>query len=227
MFFFSTADFRRQGLGKGMLPRHAPRRTGSSFQVILLFMALAATMASTPPVALAAKGDTRAGLFIGTTTLTVKNHRTFGTHFGATFGWEFEKDFLLTVGGSFVSADGDVVVTDSGGNSQLVNISGTTAAARTGLLAYLARDPTSIANVFVGAGVSLLNYDFDFTGTEVGQTSGTSPGFFANIGVEINFTEQLTLILNLGIEAYRIKTEAGDSTGLASGGLVFSLRISG
>lgn len=190
-------------------------------------MAFAAMMVSAPPAALGAKGDTRAGLFIGTTTLTVKSYRTFGTHFGGTFGWEFEKNLLLTVGGSFVSADGDAVVTDSGGNSQVVNLSGTTAAARTGLLAYLNRNPDSIANVFVGGGVSLLSYDFDFTGTEVGHTTGTSPGFFANIGVEINFTDQMTLILNLGFEAYRIKTEAGDSTGLASGGLVFSLRISG
>jgi opacity protein-like surface antigen len=184
-------------------------------------------MVSAPPAALGAKGDTRAGLFIGTTTLTVKSYRTFGTHFGGTFGWEFEKNLLLTVGGSFISADGEGVVTDSAGNSQLVNLSGTTAAATTGLLAYLKRDPDSIVNVFVGAGVSLLSYDFDFTGTEVGKTSGTAPGFFASIGMEINFTDNLTLILDLGIQAYRIKTEAGDSTGLASGGLVFSLRISG
>ena len=184
-------------------------------------------LVSAPPAALGAKGDTRAGLFIGTTTLTVKSYRTFGTQFGGTFGWEFQKDLLLTVGGSFVSADGDGVVTDSAGNSQVVSLSGTTAAARTGLLYYLVRDPDSLVNVFVGGGVALLNYDFDFTGTEIGKASGTSPGFFANVGVELNLTEQLTLILNLGFQAFRIKTETGDSTGLVSGGLVFSLRISG
>ena len=190
-------------------------------------MALAAMIVCAPPVVKGAKGDRRAGLFIGTTTLTVKDYRTFGTHFGGTFGWEFENDLLLTVGGSFISANGDAVVDDGAGGTQVVNLSGTTAAARTGLLAYLARDPNAIANVFVGGGVSLLSYDFDFAGTEVGKTSGTAPGFFANFGVEINFTDQLTLILTLGMEAYRIKTQAGNSTGLASGGLVFALRISG
>ena len=210
-----------------MPPKNSHRRLRPGFHVIILFMALAGMMIHAPSVALGAKGDTRAGLFIGTTTLNLKSYRTFGTHFGGTFGWEFEEDILLTVGGSFVSADGDAVVNDSGGNPQLVNLSGTTAAARTGLLAYLFRDPNSIANVFVGGGVALLSYDFVFTGTEVGNTSGTAPGFFANIGVEINFTDQLTLILDLGMEAYRIKTESGDSTGLRTGGLVFSLRISG
>lgn len=196
------------------------------FPEIALILAVAAMMMAIPSAVMAAKGDVRTGLFVGTTTVTVKNYRTFGTHFGGTFGWEFEKNLLLTAGGSFVSADGEAVVTDSSGNSQLVMLSGTTAAARTGLLVYLNRDPDSIANVFLGGGVSLLSYDFDFTGTEVGKTSGTAPGFFANLGVEINFTDQLTLILTLGMQAYRIKTETGDSTGLASGGLVFSLRIS-
>lgn len=210
-----------------MPPPHAPRPLRPGLRGKILFMALATLIVSAPSAALGAKGDTRAGLFVGTTTLTVKNYRTFGTHFGGTFGLEFEQDLFLTAGGSFVSAEGEALVTDSAGNSKLVNLSGTTAAARTGLLVYLTRDPDAIVSVFVGGGVSFLSYKFDFTGTEVGQTSGTAPGFFTNFGVEINFTDRMTLILNLGFEAYRIKTEAGDSTGLASGGLVFSLRISG
>lgn len=208
-----------------MPPQHAPRRSRPRRLVILAMMVFAVMVVYAPPAAFGAKGDTRAGLFVGTTTLTVKSHRIFGTQFGGTFGWEFKEDLLLTVGGSFVSADGDVVVTDSAGNSKVVALSGTTAMASTGLLYYLVRERDAILNVFAGGGVALLNYDFEFTGTEVGKTSGTSPGFFANVGLEINLTDQLTLILDLGFQAFRIKTEAGDSTGLASGGLVFSLRL--
>lgn len=208
-------------IGAGKAQIRAVLAVGAVLLTMVLTLALAA-----PGVAEAAKGDQRAGMFLGTTTMTTKGYRTFGTRFGGTFGWEFQNDLLLIVGGSFVSADGDVIVTDSVGNNNQFHISGNSLEANAGLLYYLYRNADSPFAVFAGGGLSLLNYDFDYTGTELGKTSGAAPGAFGNVGLEVHFNRNFTMILDFGFQAYQIKTQTGDSTGLASGGLMFSLRLS-
>ena len=195
-------------------------------RIILLGLCLVAVMYF-PGTALGAKGDSRMGLFLGTTTQTVDNNRTFGTVFGGSFGFEFATDLIWTIGGAFTSSDGDAVVTDAMGNTQVFPLNATTAALRTGLLVYFNRKQESLFVYFLGGGLSVLNYDFEFVGTAVGKASGTVPGVFADAGFEIRFTQSTTLILSYGVQFHRIDTQAGEGVNVISGGLVFSLRISG
>ena len=194
--------------------------------ILLTGLCLPAVLAF-PGVALGAKGDSRAGLFLGTSTQSVDGLRTFGTVFGGNFGFEFEKDLIWTIGGAFTSTDGETVVTDAMGNSQIVSLKSNTAALRSGLLAYFNRKPDSIFVYFLAGGLSVLNYDFQFGGTSVGDTSGTVPGVFGNLGLEIRFTQSSTVILSYGVQVHRIDTQAGEGVNLISGGLLFSFRISG
>lgn len=173
----------------------------------------------------AAEGDTRAGLFLGTTTFSVEGITTSGTTFGGSFGYEFSQDLMWTVAGAFSSTDGEETVVDAAGNPQVVQINATTSEFRTGLLAFFNRTPTSDVIPFVGGGLSLLNYDIDFTGTEVGNTSGTGPGAYFEAGLELRLTRRVTLIPQLTLQGHAIETESGESATLLSGGLVISLRI--
>ena len=172
----------------------------------------------------AAEGDTRAGLFLGTTTFSVEGITTSGTTFGGSFGYEFSQDLMWTVAGAFSSTDGEETVVVAG-NPQVVQVNATTSEFRTGLLAFFNRTPTSDVIPFVGGGLSLLNYDIDFTGTVVGKTSGTGPGAYFEVGLELRLTRRVTLIPQLTVQGHTIETETGESTTLLSGGLVISLRI--
>lgn len=188
---------------------------------------LFATLLLPAHAALARKGDARAGLFIGTTTFTVQDYRTFGTTFGGSYGWEFEDDLMWTFGAAFSSTDGEATVTDAAGNTQIVETHATAAEARTGLVAFFGRAAGGSVVPYAGAGLSFLNYDLEFPGTTVGTTSGTGPGAYVQAGVELRLTRNVTLIPQLGVQVHTVKTESGDRTGLVSGGLVFTVRISG
>jgi hypothetical protein len=174
----------------------------------------------------AAKGDSQALLFIGTTTFAAGGATTFGTTFGGSYGFEVLDDLLWSFGGAFSSTDASETATDAAGNTQAYKITAVTSEFRTGLTAFFNRRGAVIP--FVGGGLSFMNYDIDYTypGSEVGKTSGTGPGAFVGAGVELRLTRSTTLILRLTVQEHIIKTETGETTGLTSGGLVFSLRIS-
>ena len=187
---------------------------------------LAAIFLYSVPPASARQGDSRAGLFIGTTTYAVDSYTTFGTTFGGSYGYEFQDDLMWTLGGAFSSTDGQTTVVDAMGNSQVVDLKANSAAFQTGLVAFFNRSQGSLVIPYVGAGLSFLNYDLTFPGTTIGTTSGTGPGAYAQAGIELRLTRSLTLIPQLGLQVHTIKTETGESKGLLSGGLVFTLRIS-
>ena len=65
--------------------------------------------------AAAREGDSRAGLFIGTTTFAVDSYTTYGTTFGGSYGYEFQDELMWTLGGAFSSTNGQATVTDSAG----------------------------------------------------------------------------------------------------------------
>ena len=176
-----------------------------------------------PPGAWARKGDTRGGLFVGTTTFTVDGYRTFGTQFGGHYGFEVSDDLVWSFGGTFTSTEGEDQV-DVAGTPTTVLLRGTTAAFRTGLAAYFNRRSAVVP--YVGAGVSYMNYTLDYPNTSVGTTSGAGPGAYAHAGIEFQVTPSISLIPQFGLEVHTIRTETGSTKGLLSGGLVFTVRIS-
>jgi Outer membrane protein beta-barrel domain len=185
---------------------------------------IAALLCGAAPAA-ARQGDSRAGLFIGTTTQSVDQYTTFGTTFGGQYGYEFQDDLLWTLGGSFASTEGTAIVNTPSGPMQ-VDLRARTAAFQTGLLTYFNRQPSSLVIPFAGGGISFLNYSLEYPNTVIGTTSGTGPGAYVSLGVELRLTSSLTLIPELGLQVHTIKTQSGDRKGLLSGGLIFTLRIS-
>jgi len=175
--------------------------------------------------ATAREGDSRAGLFLGTTTNNVDAYTTFGSIFGFSYGYEFANDLLWTAGAAFTSTAATATV-DVNGTPTEVDLEARTYAARTGLLAFFAHSRAGLGIPFVGAGLSVMAYDLNYPNTTVGKTSGTAPGSYATVGVELRMTEHITLIPEFGIQVHTIKTQTGASKGFLSGGLVFTLRIS-
>lgn len=207
---------RRPAEGRGRR-RLLPRAAAPALLLVLALMVLAAP-------AWARKGDSRAGLFVGTTTFTVDGYRTFGTQFGGFYGTEVADDLLWSFGGTFTSTEGEEVV-DVAGTPTVVNLRATTSAVRTGLAAYFNRNGGIVP--YVGAGLSYMNYDLQYPNTTIGTTSGTAPGAYANVGVEFRVSRSITIIPQFGFEVHTITTETGESKGLLSGGLVLTVRISG
>jgi outer membrane protein W len=197
-------------------------RAGRALRPLLLAPLLGLLLALGAAPARAREGDSRAGLFVGTTTYAVQNYTTFGVAFGGSYGYEFSDDYMWTLGATFASTSGQA--TDSAGNP--VDLQTSTAELRTGLVTFFNRGPRSTWVPYVGAGLSLLNYKFDFPGTTVGTTSGNSPGVYGEVGVEIRLSRSVTLIPQFGVAVHSIKTESGTTTGLLSGGLVFTVRLS-
>jgi hypothetical protein len=187
---------------------------------------LCAALSGAAAPAGAREGDARAGLFIGTTTYALDSYTTYGTTFGGSYGYEFQNDLMWTLGGAFSSTNGEATVQDAMGNPQVVDLKANSAAFQTGLVAFFNRSRGSLVVPYVGAGLSFLNYDISFPGTTIGTTSGTGPGAYAQAGIELRLTRAITLIPQLGLQVHTIKTESGDSKGLLSGGLVFTIRIS-
>ncbi len=171
---------------------------------------------------LAAVGDTRAGIYVGTTTFTAGGGTTTGVTFGGTYGWEIFSDLVLEFGVAFSATDG----TETAGGVDY-DISTNTTEMRAGLTRYFNRGSSSVIIPFAGGGLSLLNYEIDHTGLELGKTSGTGPGAYAMGGVQVRLSRRMTLILRLGGQVHQLTSETGESVNAVSGGLSFSLRISG
>jgi len=199
--------------------RSAGRRLAGACLGALLLLALLAAPAWARP------GDSRAGLFLGTTTTTVDSYTTFGSTFGFSYGYEFETDLVWTAGAAFSSTEGKAIV-DVAGTPTEVPLQSRTTSAQTGLLAFFAHSQAGLVIPFLGAGLSVLSYDLEYPGTTIGTTSGTGPGAYVNAGVELRMTRSITLIPSFGVQVHTIKTQAGQSRGLVSGGLVFTVRIS-
>jgi outer membrane protein W len=213
----------REGRGQRRVRRPAGMRPAAMLPTAMLpaAMLLAVLLLWAGP-ARARQGDQRLGLFVGTTTTAVQTYTTYGVDFGGSYGYEFADNVLWTVGASFAATDG--TATDTSGNP--VTLHANTAEFQTGLLNYFNRHPGSLIIPYVGAGVSVLNYSIDYPGTTVGTTSGTAPGVYGQVGVEFRMTRNFTVIPQLGVQVHTIKTQTGASTGMISGGLVLTLRIS-
>lgn len=214
-------DAPNKAMDGDITPARATRRRWVGAAASALLLALALVLPAAP--AQARKGDSRAGLFVGTTTFTVEDYRTFGTQFGGFYGTEVADDLLWSFGGTFTSTNGQATV-DVAGTPTVVDLRATTSAVRTGLAAYFNRGGVVIP--YVGGGLSYMNYDLQYPNTTIGTTSGTAPGAYANVGVEFRASRSITVIPQFGIEVHSIRTETGQTKGLLSGGLVLTVRIS-
>lgn len=171
-------------------------------------------------VAQADVGDSYAGMFVGTTTFGIQTYSTYGAAFGGSYGHEYAANRLWTLGATFASTAGQT--TDTSGKT--FDLSAGTAEFKGGLVAYLSPVEDAV-RPYLGAGLSVLSYKLDFTGTDVGKTSGTGPGVFGEVGMELRLTPHFTLIPQFGVQEHSVKLASGATTGLLSGGLVFTLRI--
>lgn len=187
--------------------------------LVAVLTVLLACTALAPP-ARADQGDSYAGLFLGTTTYGVQSYTTHGGSFGGLYGYEYAENRLWTLGATFASTTG--TTTDTSGTTY--DLSASTAEFTTGLLAYFTPESAAV-RPYLGAGVSLLAYNLDFTGTTVGKTKGNGPGVYGRVGLELRLTPHFTLIPQFGLQAHSIRTESGSTTGMLSGGLIFALRI--
>jgi hypothetical protein len=217
-----AANVRGTNHSVNMAPRGArgfPRQGGR----ILLTAVGALTLALlwTAP-ALAREGDSQTTLFVGTTRFMADDATSYGTTLGGSYGYEIVDDLLWSAGVAFSTTDGTATV-----NNNTYNIYASTTTFQTGPTYYFNRTPQSLLIPFVGAGLSVLNYDvrYEFPGSKLGRTSGTGLGGYGQVGVELWLTRSTTFIAAYQAAAHDVKTEAGDHVVLRSGGLQISLRI--
>jgi len=78
---------------------------------------------------------------------------------------------------------------------------------------------------YVGGGVSLQNYsyDFDYLDSELGNTSGIGYGPLLTFGVRINVARHLLVIPNYQFEKIFIKAENGDQKSVTASGVSLAL----
>jgi len=181
-----------------------------------------ALLAGTATSAAAREGDSQTLIFVGTTRFEADDATSYGTTFGGSYGYEIIDDLLWSVGASASTTDGTATV-----NSQTYNIYARTTTIQTGPTLFFNRSPQSLLVPFVGAGVSVLNYDvkYEFPGSKLGKTSGSGPGAYALAGVELWLSRSITFVGQYTVAAHQVKTQDGEYVTLRSGGLGLSLRI--
>lgn len=175
----------------------------------------------TDTAAHAARGDSRIGLFAGTSTLRAGNDTTTGTTVGVGWGLEIQEQLLWSISASRTESDGEREV-----SGQKFPITADTTNLQTGLTHFFW--PGSTIVPFTGGGVSVAAYDVDYTypDSEIGKSTGTSPGLFARLGLEMRFSRNFTVIPQYLFSVHSIRSDQGDSKSLISDGLLLSLRYS-
>ena len=178
---------------------------------------------SVPGIAQARKGDTRSGLFVGSTRYFLEGDTTVGTTFGLMLSYEVVEDLELRLAGSYAATEG--THTQDGFAYPL---SARTTTVRLGTTYFFNRSPSALVVAFVGGGVSMLSYSIDHTypGSPVNQISGTAPGGYLHMGAELKLTKSMTLIPVYEYQAHVLSRDAGGMA-IYSTGFLLTLRISG
>ncbi len=80
---------------------------------------------------------------------------------------------------------------------------------------------------YVGAGISIQSYayDFDYVGSEIGSTSGTGYGPLLMTGARIDIGKHFLIIPGYQFEQIYIESETGDQIVLTSSGFILALVI--
>ena len=172
------------------------------------------------PQAMAAQGDTRTTLYFGTTRFVAADDSTFGSTFGALWGYELQQNLIWSSGASFGFTDSERDV-----NGTTYTLQANTTTYQTGIVRIFNRMQSF--EPFIGGGVSFLSYDLDFEypGSKVGKTSGLGPGIYTTVGVDIHITRSIVFIPAWVYSANSIVSESGEKLGIYSGGLQLSLRV--
>ena len=78
---------------------------------------------------------------------------------------------------------------------------------------------------YVGAGISLQNYryDFNYTDSEIGKTSGIGYGPLITFGIRIDIAKHVLIIPSYQFENIIIQAENGDSKNITTSGLSLAL----
>ncbi|MDH5752251.1 MAG: porin family protein [Deltaproteobacteria bacterium] len=215
----SSRGTRREPWSKTRL--HARRAVPAA--IVLALVLLLAVMLSPAP-AQAKKGDRRSGMFLGSTRYLVGEDQTYGTTFGVLLGYEFIDNLELRATGSYAATSGtknvDGVDYDLNMNTTIF---------RLGLTGYFNRHPSSAIYFFAGGGVGYMNYKIDYTypTSTVNESSGSVPGGYLHMGMDLIMTRNLTIIPMYEYQGYRITTESGEEMNVYSTGFVISIRLSG
>jgi opacity protein-like surface antigen len=116
--------------------------------------------------------------------------------------------------GEYVSTDGSLV----GLESSRTSLSG-------GILWRLLFDANPNLIPYIGAGMSIQRYayDFDHVDSEIGATSGTGYGPVLMTGARIEISKRVTIIPGYQYEQIIIKSESGEQQALISSGLLLAL----
>jgi hypothetical protein len=209
---------RTQGHG---VQRRSRLASGLGAVPILLALLLGCLLAGAGSAA-AREGDTQTTLFVGTTRFVADDASSYGTTLGASFGYEVIDDLMWSVLGSYSTTDGTAKA-----NGQHYAITARTGNLQTGATYYFNRTPQSLVIPFIGAGLSVISYDVDYTfpNSQLGKTSGTGPGAYALAGLELWLTRSTTFIAQYQLAAHDVRTQSGDHVMLRSGGLLLSIRI--
>ncbi|MDH4249429.1 MAG: hypothetical protein OEW39_16610, partial [Deltaproteobacteria bacterium] len=153
----------------------------------------------------------------------LKGDTTVGTTFGLMLSYEMVEALELRLTGSYAATEGTHKE-----NGVAYPLSARTTTVRLGTTYFFNRSPTSMAIFFAGGGLSAVNYTIDHTypGSQVNLISGTAPGGFLHMGVDLRLTRNITLIPVYEYQAHVLSTDAG-GVSLYSTGFLLSLRISG
>jgi len=197
-------------------------RGGVANGTLLTAMLGLVLLAGVASPAAAREGDSQTLIFVGTTRFESDDATSYGTTFGGSYGYEIIDDMLWSVGASASTTDGTATV-----NNHTYDIYARTTTIQTGPTFFFNRAPGNLLIPFVGAGVSVLNYDvkYEFPGSKLGKTSGSGPGAYALAGIELWLSRSITLIGQYTLAAHQVKTQSGEYMTLRSGGLGLSLRI--
>ncbi len=116
--------------------------------------------------------------------------------------------------GEYIGADGSLVAL----NSSRTSLSG-------GLLWHYLVDSESSLIPYIGAGISIQSYtyDFDHSDSEIGKTSGTGYGPIMMAGARIVLTRHFTIVPGYQYEQIIIKSESGEMQALTSSGFLLAL----
>lgn len=169
----------------------------------------------------AARGDSRISVFAGTSTLRGGDDTTTGTTVGMGWGLEIQDQLQWSITAAHTATEGEREV-----GGQTFPITADTTSLQTGLTHFFRHGSTFIP--FTGGGLSVAAYDVDYSypDSEIGKSTGTSPGLFARLGLEMRFSKNFTLIPQYRVSVHSIRSDQGDSRSLISDGLLLSLRFS-
>ena len=190
---------------------------GMRLLFILCFFAIGANIAT------AREGNTRTTVFVGASSFSDGKTTSTGQTIGMGWGVHLSDNLLFSLSG--VSTE---TQSEYSANGETYPLSASTISARTGVTHFLRATSDASLVPFVGGGFTVASYVIDYTypDSEFGKTSGTAPGVYGGVGVEMRLGRSFTFIPQYQTDVVNIKTEAGDSVFLRSSGLMLSIRIS-